>query len=380
MKSRSVTSGGVWAVACALVALVAGSYGAGGCANRSPVRIGFVGGLSGRVADLGIAGRNGATLAVEQRNQAGGVAGRPVELLVRDDEQNPAVALRVDRELIDAGVDAIVGHMTSAMSMAVMPLLNERTVVLVSPTTTTAQLTGLDDHFLRVTATTREYAKNMARHLHERRGLRRVTVIGELGNRAYTESWIADFSGEFVARGGAVVHRESYHAGPGVVFIDLARRALVPEADGVVLVTSAMDAGMIAQQIRKLGSQLPIAGAEWASTDQIVAFGGRAVEGMTLSQFFDRTSRAAAYLEFRRAYRERFGEEPGFASVNAFDAVNVVLDASAARKPGESLKEAVLRIGSFPGLQSPLSLDRFGDADRKAHLAVVVAGAFQVVD
>lgn len=380
MRGRAVSANRFLPAVCALLALAAALHGAGGCAPRRPARIGFVGGLSGRVADLGIAGRNGATLAVELRNRGGGVRGLPVELLVRDDEQDPAVAQRVDRELIDAGVDAIVGHMTSAMTVAVMPLVNERQVVLVSPTTTTTQLTGIDDHFLRVTATTREYATNMARHLFVKRGLRRLSVVSELGNRAYTESWVQDFSREFLARGGTVVHREEYRSGREVVFMELARRALVPEADGIVLVTSAMDAGMIAQQLRKLGSRLPIAGAEWASTDKIVEFGGLAVEGMTLSQFFDRDCTLAAYGEFRRAYRARFAEEPGFAAVNAFDAVNLVLDASAARQRGESLKEAILRVGSFPGLQGRLNLDRFGDATGKAYLAVVTGGAFRVVD
>ncbi len=48
--------------------------------------------MSGRVADLGVAGRNGAMLAIEQRNAAGGIHGRAVELVVKDDEQNPEVA------------------------------------------------------------------------------------------------------------------------------------------------------------------------------------------------------------------------------------------------------------------------------------------------
>ena len=55
------------------------------CQKPEPIRIGFVGGLSGRVADLGGAGRNGVQLALEQRNAAGGINGRSVELVVRDD-------------------------------------------------------------------------------------------------------------------------------------------------------------------------------------------------------------------------------------------------------------------------------------------------------
>src|SRR5210317_936388 len=78
------------------------------CKPPEPIRIGFLGGTSGRVADLGIAGRDGAQLAVEICNQAGGVAGRKVQLIIKNDEQSPEVAQRGVRELITDGVLAIV--------------------------------------------------------------------------------------------------------------------------------------------------------------------------------------------------------------------------------------------------------------------------------
>ena len=150
---------------------------AAGCGEKEPVLIGFAGGLSGRVADLGISGRNGVIMAVEERNEAGGMKGRTVRLVVRDDEQDPGTALRVDREMIGLGVEAIVGHMTSAMSEAAVPLMNETGTVMVSPTTTTTYLTGLDDFFIRVSATTREYASRMAGHLRTKRGIETVSVV-----------------------------------------------------------------------------------------------------------------------------------------------------------------------------------------------------------
>ncbi|MEZ5584870.1 MAG: ABC transporter substrate-binding protein [Candidatus Competibacteraceae bacterium] len=75
-----------------------------GCRAPEPIGIGFVGGTSGRGADLGIAGRDAVLLAVQLRNQTGGVAGRKVNVLIRDDEQKPEVAQRVVRELIAQGV------------------------------------------------------------------------------------------------------------------------------------------------------------------------------------------------------------------------------------------------------------------------------------
>src|SRR5512139_4244843 len=73
-----------------------------GCGPREPLRIGFIGGLSGRVADLGEAGRNGVQIAIEEINRAGGVKGRQIELLVRDDAQTPEKAIAAVNELIAA--------------------------------------------------------------------------------------------------------------------------------------------------------------------------------------------------------------------------------------------------------------------------------------
>lgn len=105
----------VWAIIGLSIAVLLG------CEPPEPIRIGFVGGTSGRVADLGIAGRDAVLLAVELRNQSGGVAGRKVKLLIKDDQQSPEVARRAVRDLIEQGVVAIVGPMTSAMAIAWCP-------------------------------------------------------------------------------------------------------------------------------------------------------------------------------------------------------------------------------------------------------------------
>ena len=96
-----------------------------GCKPRDPIRIGFVAGTSGRVADLGISGRDAAQLAIEQCNRDGGIGGHPVQLIVKDDQQNPDRARQVVKELIDEGAVAMIGPMTSDMAVAVTPLLNE---------------------------------------------------------------------------------------------------------------------------------------------------------------------------------------------------------------------------------------------------------------
>jgi branched-chain amino acid transport system substrate-binding protein len=117
------------------------------CKPPEPIRIGFLGGTSGRVADLGIAGRDGAQLSVEICNQSGGISGRKLQLIIQNDEQTPEIAERGVRELIAEGVLAIIGPMTSAMGVAVVPIVNDAQILIISPTATTEELSGRNDFF-----------------------------------------------------------------------------------------------------------------------------------------------------------------------------------------------------------------------------------------
>ncbi|MBN1241177.1 MAG: ABC transporter substrate-binding protein, partial [Spirochaetales bacterium] len=79
--------------------------------SRAPILVGVPVGLTGLGARVGVMGRNGIELAAADINEAGGVRGRPIELLVRDDGDSPETALEADRFLADSGVACMVGHM-----------------------------------------------------------------------------------------------------------------------------------------------------------------------------------------------------------------------------------------------------------------------------
>jgi len=128
----------------------AGLLFAAGCTPKKPVPIGFLCGLTGRLADLGIGGRNGTLLAVDDLNAAGGIDGRLIELLSRDDEQMLEVARARLTELFDNGVELVVGPMTSSVAAAVLPLASARGIPLVSPLAGAREFSGRNDVFFRV--------------------------------------------------------------------------------------------------------------------------------------------------------------------------------------------------------------------------------------
>lgn len=347
-----------------------------GCGREAPVKIGLVAGLTGRVADLGQPAYKGATLAVDDWNRTGA---RKVELLTGDDRQDPAAAAEAVKALLDQNVACVIGHMTSAMSLIGVKIAGERKIPLISPTTTTTDLTGIDDYFFRVISSTRTYSGKMAVFLAEKKGLRKVALLYDLNNKSYTETWCDNFAAEFKKRGGEVISRKTYTAGATVQFGELAKEVLAAKPEAVVLATSAMDAAMFSQQVRKLDSTVILATSEWPATEKLIELGGKAVEGMFSNQYFFRDDQSPRYVAFRNAYRERFREEPGFAAVSAYDAMTVALKSLAAQKKGEPLKEAILRVREFEGLQGNFVIDPFGDTERNSVIVTVAEGAFKIV-
>jgi branched-chain amino acid transport system substrate-binding protein len=350
-----------------------------GC-DREPVRIGFVGGMSGRVADLGVGGRNGALLAVEERNALGGINGRPVELIIRDDEQNAETAAKVTHELVKRNVEAIIGPMTSSMALAVVPIVNTAKMTTVSPTVTTSELSGLDDYFLRVLPDTHTYAPKSARFHFEKSVLRRAAIIYDSGNISYTLSWLTGFRKTFEALGGRIVAVNSFKSREDVAFAPIVRDLLRHKPDLVVLVCSAVDAALLCQQIRKLDPRVTISVSEWGSTERFIELGGAAVEGVYFAQFLDHGNTTPRYRSFLTSYRKRFGQDPGFSGLAGYDAATVVLDALAARKKGSSLKSVILATGAYQGVQRKVVLNRFGDTDSTTFITVVRNGRFVTLE
>jgi len=363
----------IWSLIVAICFLVA-------CTPTEPIRIGFVGGTSGRVADLGIAGRDAVLLAVELRNQAGGIAGRKVELLIRDDQQDPEAATRALRDLITQGVVAIIGPMTSAMAMPMVPIANEAGILLLSPTASTDELSGHDDQFFRLNASTRENAGRIARYHARQRTTRKLAVAYDLRNKAYAESWLDSFRTAYLEGGGELANPIGFAAGGDAALLPVAQALLSTAVDGVLIVANSMDTAMLCQQLRKLDQRVPIITSEWAATERLLELGGKAVEGITVAQNFDRNSTAPRYRRFHQAYRERFHREPGFGGVIAFDAANVLLDALAQRQEGRSIKETILAIRRFEGVQEPLVFNEFGEVTRGLLITVARGGKFVVAE
>jgi len=357
------------ALGIALVTLLAA------CSPPPPVRIGFIGGLTDRNADNGQAGLNGVTLAIEQFNRDGGLDGRMVELVVRDDAQNRDTAASSAQALVDARVDAVIGPFTSSMAEVIVPITGQAGIFQVSPTITSMAFHGKDDNLFRINRTTRDNARDYAKVMVER-GQKRIAVAYDVRNRNFTESWLREFQEAVGARGAEVVGRVPYESRPEADFAQVVQSMLGSQPDSLFFISGALDVARLAQQARRQAPALPIGASEWASTEQLIELGGDVVEGLLIVQNYDRDDDSERFKAFSEAYFKRFQANPGYSSVSAYDAATVVLQALKMRGKGEALKAAALRGGPYAGLQQEMVFDANGDTTRKVFFTEIRGGRY----
>lgn len=347
-----------------------------GCSGDEPVRIGYAGQLVGEYADLGVAGRNGVTLAVEDINAAGGIAGRKVALLVRDDGDTPESARQADAELLEQGAVGIIGHMTSGKSMAVLPMLRDKNIPLVSPTTSTPRLSGLEDNFFRVQVASNKSAAGLAIFAATRLQLRRVAMLADTGNQAYIESFSSSFVASFEQQGGVVTPLLPFNASASPDWESLLRQATAGNAQGLCVVAPAVASAMLVQHARRLGLELPVLASGAARTAAFLQQGGMSVEGVYLTSSIN--NQVPGFQEFAARYKKRFGREALFASVRGYEAA--MLMAKGLERTGGSGKgliQALQAVEAMEGVDTAIRLDRFGDSHRPWFIVQVQDGRFQ---
>lgn len=349
-----------------------------GCGEQRPIRVGFIGGLSERNADVGQAGEQAVILAVEQINRAGGIKGRLVEMISRDDAQNADTARKVAEELAAAKVDAVIGPFTSGVAAATVPVLDKAGIVTISPTITSMDFYGKDDHLIRVNRTTRDNAQEYAAVIYGR-GQRQLSIAYDLRNKSFTESWLNEFVKAYSAQGGVVVAKVPYTSAADSDFSVVVGDMLKAKPDGLFFISGAIDVARLAQQARRLAPGLPLGCSEWAGSEQLIKLGGKMVEGLLVVQNFNRDDQSPRYLAFRDAFQERFHRLPGYSSVLAYDAASVLFDALRQKQPSENLKTAILRLGAYEGLQQPIKFDANGDSERKVFFTEIRDGSFKIV-
>ncbi|WP_193170758.1 ABC transporter substrate-binding protein [Nisaea nitritireducens] len=346
-----------------------------GCGEEAPIRIGFIGDLEGRASDVGIASRNAVQMAIEEVNTAGGINGRQIQMLIRDDGANAAGGAAAAKDLVEQGVEAIIGPNLSSVAAGIVPVINDAKVVTISPTVSSFRFADNDDYFFRINSTTRQVTAVYAKYYYQN-GYRRMAAATDANNAAFSESWLKEFRTHFVKLGGEISAKAAFDAKDSGNYSEIVTSLLATSPDGILLVGNGVNVAQLSQQIRRKNKDVKLIAAGGAASESLTRLGGNAVEGLELVQTYDRDGTSERFVRFKNAYSDRFKAAPGYSSVTAHDAATMLIAAIKIRTEGQNLKEAMTALPPLPGLQQELTFDEFGDSSRHAFIVIIKDGAY----
>lgn len=336
--------------------------------DRSTIKIGYFGDLSGPTFNFGQSAINGVLMAADQINQAGGINGRRIDVVITDDKGSPEEAARLTTKLIDQDkVVAIIAGGTSGNSRAAAPKAQSSQVPLISPSSTDPAVTMVGDYIFRACFVDEFQGEVMASFAVNTLKAQKAAVLFDF-NSPYGRGLTDFFQNSFRRLGGEIVNSLPYTQGDADFKGQLvAIRASEP--DVIYIPGYYGDVTAIAKQARQLGLTQPLLGADGWDAPELWQLGGDALNGSFISTHYSVDDPSPVIQSFVQEYKQRYGNlAPDAHAALAFDAANLLVDAitRAGSTDGPKLREALAQTKDFPGVTGVISMDAHRNAVKPA--------------
>lgn len=339
------------------------------CSSKKTISIGFIGTLSGKDSNIGIAMRDGLQLKVDEINAAGGIDGRQIELIIRDDENNHDFIRKYNQEFIDQGILIIFGHELSSKAAPMNEVTKGKEVIMLSPTLSTYEMSGLDDNFYRTI--TSNFDQGTGLGVDAKGNYANTLVIYDQKNAKFAEGvyqgYLSVFSGK----------HDLFPVTTDITEVgqEIADKVKAGAYDSVLYILNPNDTMYMSQMLYKNNIKVQIYSSNWGMATNTLERGGQAIEGaLFVSLLGDLENQS--YKTFRDNYYKKYNKEPEFAAIYAYESGILMFEAL---KKSDSLtfkgiKDSLDNIGTIKGLLSDFTLDQYGDVSRTVFLAIVKDG------
>ncbi|WP_163291902.1 ABC transporter substrate-binding protein [Desulfovibrio sp. JC022] len=348
------------------------------CSDTSPIKIGFVGSITGRFSELGVTARNTLQLMTDEQNKAGGINGRKIELVIRDDKSSPEEAKAAIIDLVQNNVRLILGPITSAMAQATTEAIAGRDVLVMSPTMSTDFLADKDDNLLRTATSSTGQASTLADRAISL-GLGKTAIIGDMENKKYATAIANRFKSIMKKAGKEIPVEIAFLSSQNPDFTSIAEKISAKNPDSILFITNGFDAAMLSQALRKTKlKKEPFFGVSWAQSNDIITHGGRAVEGMRLIGLHDYDNVAPEIIALKKQYISRYNKEPSFIYTCYAKIFKIAVYGLEKAKSDNSaqIKHSILDKKTFHVVGTEIVFNKYGDVKEEFNILVIKNGKF----
>ncbi|MBV8900426.1 MAG: ABC transporter substrate-binding protein [Verrucomicrobia bacterium] len=365
-----------------MIVLICGCATALALPGFAQIHLGEVDPLSGGVSQFGIGCHNGITLALEQVNANGGVAGQKVDLISEDDQSKPGQSATAVRKLITQDhVLAILGDATSSATLESAPIAQQARVPMITPSATNPRITEIGDYIFRVCFLDEFQGRVIARFAHDRLKVQKLALLTDV-KQDYSVDLARFFKEEFTRLGGTVVREQSYATGDTDFRAQLtAIRAVKPDA--LYVPGYYAEVALSLKQLRQFGMAFPVLGCDGWANQTLLSVAGKAAENTYFTNHFSPDDPAPAVQRFVQAYRQKYGQMPDTFGALGYDAAMILtraIERAAAKIDSETVRNALAETRDYPGVTGGISFDAQRNASKPALVITVKDGKFEIVE
>jgi len=336
----------------------------GSAQQGDTIKVGINTELSGAVASYGTNAANGALLAIEEINAAGGVLGKQLEPLQRDCKSVADEAMSVSAALVGEGIVAQIGPLTSGNVAGSTPVMMENQIPLLAPAATAVNVTvdektnKVRDFIFRVCYLDSDQGRRMANFALEDLGVKTAAIYGSTSDD-YATGLAKYFKEEFTSKGGTIVAEEGFVNGDKDFRATLTKiKNANPEF--IYVPGYYTEVAVLIKQAREMGITCPIGGGDgWDSPDMVSVAGAEALNNTFFTNHYSVEDPDPAIQKFVEAYKAKYNKLPDSFAALGYDAA--ILLADAIERAGEAdpikIKEALEATKDFPGITGKMSMD-----------------------
>ena len=341
------------------------------------IKIGGLAPLTGSLAIYGVTTTNGANLAIDEINKNGGILGKKVEYITLDTKGDSTEAVMAYNKLIDRGVSAIIGEITSKPSLAVAEIAAQDNMPMITPTGTQVDITEAGPSIFRVCFTNPYQGKVLAVLAKER--LNADTAAIMINNSSdYSDGIAKAFIEQADILGIKITAKEGYADGDKDFRAQLTK--IAAEQPNVLLVPEYYEqASLIATQAREVGVKAVFIGSDgWDGiTKTLDSSSYNAIENSYFTNHFSMQDTAPKIQNFLKSYKDTYNEDPSAFSALGYDAVYMVK--KAVENAGSTNKEAVvdaLKNIEYDGITGYLTFDEHNNPVKAVTILKITNGEY----
>jgi branched-chain amino acid transport system substrate-binding protein len=327
------------------------------------VRIGVFMSTTGTTANFGISSVNGIKMAADEINAAGGINGKPVELLVQDDRSDASEAATIVTKFVTQDqVHAVIGEVASSRSIAAAPIAQNAKIPMLTPSSTNPEVTKKGDFIFRSCFIDPYQGAAIAQFAAKTLGAKTAAIMVDRKND-YSTGLEKVITQIFARMGGKIVATQSYQEGDQDFNAQLT--SLKGSNPEVIFVPGYYnDVGLIAKQARDKGITVPLIGGDGWDSEQLYKIGGTALNGSYFTNHYSPFDTEPRVVKFVNDYKSRYNSTPDALAATAYDAANIMFDAIKRSKSlsGQDIRDALAATNAFPGVTGTVTFNQQRDA------------------